>query len=108
VSADTLAFWLGGRRPAPPQALATRLGAIVGDEAGSPPATLARLGAAVLGTVARAGEQGRRHALDLLAADALVTYAFEAQAEADVRGLARLAERIDRDGRDGRDGRESA
>jgi hypothetical protein len=34
---------------------------------------------------------GRELALDLLAADAFITYAFEAQAEADVGGVARLA-----------------
>src|SRR5207253_1741066 len=39
-------------------------------------------------------EGGRDLALDLLAADAFVTYAFEAQAEQDVRGLAALADRV--------------
>ncbi|HTY05052.1 MAG TPA: hypothetical protein VMC86_00920 [Gemmatimonadales bacterium] len=98
MSADTLASWLANRRPAPPRALAARIVDVVGDEAGSPPATLAGLGARLLDDVAGASQQTRRHALDLLAADALVTYAFEAQAEADVRGLTRLAERIGREG----------
>jgi len=51
--------------------------------------------------VAAATTQDRRQALDLLTADALVTYAFEAQAEADVRGLTALAERISREGKGG-------
>ena len=94
MSADTLASWLAGRRPVPPAALRGRISETVGDEAGAPPQTLAGLGARLLDRVAAAPTQDRRHALDLLAADALVTYAFEAQAEADVRGLSRLAERI--------------
>ncbi|HWZ27330.1 MAG TPA: hypothetical protein VNX15_02125 [Gemmatimonadales bacterium] len=94
MSHDDLAAWLSGRRPVPPKALAERLTETVGDEAGAPPATLAGLGARVLDRVAQATPQDRRQALDLLAADALVTYAFEAQAEADVRGLSRLAERV--------------
>ena len=96
MSADTLAAWLAGRRPAPPPALDARITEVVGDEAGSPPVTLAALGARVLDAVAGTPAQTRPYALDLLTADALVTYAFEAQAESDVRGLTRLAERIDR------------
>jgi len=94
VSHDDLASWLTGRRPLPPRALERRLTETVGDEAGAPPATLATLGARLLDRVAQATTQDRSQALDLLAADALVTYAFEAQAEADVRGLSRLAERV--------------
>jgi hypothetical protein len=94
VSRDDLAAWLSGRRPLPPQALAGRLAETAGDEAGAPAQTLAALGARLLDRVAQATTQDRRQALDLLAADAFVTYAFEAQAEADVRGLSRLAERV--------------
>lgn len=94
MSHDDLAAWLSGRRPLPPQALAGRLTETVGDEAGAPPALLVGLGDRLLDRVARATTQDRRQALDLLAADALVTYAFEAQAETDVRGLSRLAERV--------------
>ena len=96
MSPDTLAAWLSGRRPAPPVALAGRLTEAVADEAGAPPTALAGLGAGLLDQVTRATKQDRRQALDLLAADALVTYAFEAQAESDVGGLSRLAERIGR------------
>ena len=97
MSAEDLSTWLAGRKPAAPRALAERIEDAVGDEAGAPPATLAALGARLLDRVAAATTQDRRQALDLLAADALVTYAFEAQAEADVRGLISLAERISRE-----------
>jgi hypothetical protein len=98
VSADQLSTWLSGRKPAPPAALAGRIAETVGDEAGAPPRTLARLGARLLERVSAETTQDRRQALDLLAADALVTYAFEAQAEKDVRELTALAERISREG----------
>lgn len=96
MSVEELTTWLSGRRPAPPPALAGRLAEAVATEAGAPPATLARLGARLLDRVADAATD-RRQALDLLAADALVTYAFEAQAEADVSGLTSLAERVSRE-----------
>jgi hypothetical protein len=54
---------------------------------------LASLGRRLLAGVASQPGAGRELALDLLAADAFVTYAFEAQAEADVGQLAQLAER---------------
>ena len=95
MSADDLSIWLSGRKPAAPEALAGRIAEAVGNEAGAPPQTLAVLGARLLDRVATT--QDRRQALDLLAAVALVTYAFEAQAEADVRGLTTLAERISKE-----------
>lgn len=98
MSAEDLSTWLSGRKPAAPEALAGRIADAVGNEAGAPPRTLAMLGARLLDRVAAATTQDRRQALDLLAADALVTYAFEAQAEADVRGLPTLAERISKEG----------
>ena len=48
----------------------------------------------MLGRVACRPDGGRELALELLAADAFITYAFEAQAEVDATGLAALAERI--------------
>jgi hypothetical protein len=86
--------WLGNRRPAPPAALRARLAAAVADRAEPLPQHLAHLGGELLARVARHPAGGRELALDLLAADAFVTYAFEAQAEADVDGLARLAEDV--------------
>ena len=90
--------WLEARRPVPPDALRVCLEAAVADAALSPdaplPDQLALLGRRVLARVADRPAAGRELALDLLAADAFVTYAFEAQAEVDAAGLATLAERI--------------
>lgn len=84
--------WLGTRRPVPPAALRAHLEAAVADGTEPLPQHLARLGAELLARVAGHPGGGRELALDLLAADAFVTYAFEAQAEAEVDGLARLAQ----------------
>ncbi len=86
--------WLHARRPAPPEALRARLDRAVAETiAPSPlPVYLAELGRELLARVASRPEGGRELALDLLTADAFVTYAFEAQAEDDVGGLARLSE----------------
>jgi len=89
-----LARWLEARRPTPPQALAAHVTAALGDSPAPLPAQLADLGRALLARVAATPEEGRALALDLLAADAFVTYAFEAQAEADPAGLAALADRV--------------
>ena len=92
---DVLA-WLAGRVPVPPDALAAHLAAAVVDRDAALPDHLAREGAELLARVTGAPVPGRERALDLLAADAFVTYAFEAQAEFDVSGLHALAERVDR------------
>jgi len=90
--------WLEGRRPVPPDALRAGLEAAVTEAELSPlvplPDQLALLGRRVLGRVAARPAGGRELALELLAADAFITYAFEAQAEVDAAGLAALAERI--------------
>ena len=86
--------WLDSRRPPPPAVLRAHLEALVSDSDERLPEHLAELGSAVLGRVTGAPGEGRALALDLLAADAFVTYAFEAQAEADVRGLAVLAKGV--------------
>jgi len=90
--------WLEARRPVPPDALRVCLEAAVTDGELSPrvplPDQLALVGRRVLGRVVGRPEGGRELALELLAADALITYAFEAQAELDAAGLATLAERI--------------
>ena len=85
--------WLEARRPIPPDALRACLEAAVTD-AELPPLVPLPDQLAVLGRVAGRPEGGRELALELLAADAFITYAFEAQAEADATGLAGLAERI--------------
>lgn len=91
---DVLA-WLDLRRPAPPAALRERIDQVVTETTPhSPlPTYFASLGRRLLTSVAAHPAGGRELALDLLAADAFVTYAFEAQAEADVGHLASLAER---------------
>jgi hypothetical protein len=86
--------WLEARRPAPPAGLHAHLRAAITDAPEPLPDHLARLGREMLGRVARHPDGGRALALDLLAADAFVTYAFEAQAEADVTGLAALVARV--------------
>jgi hypothetical protein len=74
--------WLGEREPAPPDALLLRLrealGADAGRDAGDAAAACLAAGERLLARVLHEGEASRDHALDLLAADALVTYAFEA------------------------------
>jgi len=84
--------WLDTRRPAPPPALRERLEWAVTDAPLPLPAHLAELGRELLARVASRPAGGRELALDLLAADAFVTYAFEAQAEDGIGNLARLAE----------------
>ena len=89
-----LSHWLAARRPTPPPALGEHLAAPLADARLALPLHLADLGRTVLARVAGTPEEGRALALDLLAADAFVTYAFEAQAELDPAGLAPLADRI--------------
>ncbi len=92
--------WLRGRTPVPPPQLAARIDALTASIANRNPSADAFLEAAeaAMGTVLRDGCLTRDSALDLLAVDALVTYALEAAAdEADqlearaVRALARIA-----------------
>ena len=98
MTRQALVAWLRSRVPAPPAGLRTHLEATAGDSAEPLPEHLARLGQEVLARVAREPAGGRELALDLLAADALVTYAFEAQVELDPAGLVPLAERVEAGG----------
>lgn len=85
MSVPSLEAWLAEREPAPPPALARRMRELVGPAALAQPATPASLvGAAadVLGQLLAEGCDTRASALDLLAADALATYAFEAAGDA--------------------------
>ena len=81
----TLGGWLDARTPSPPAALRDRIDAVLRDD-------LERDAAVLFDTCLAAAEQlvrrllnenatARESALDLLAADALVTYAFEAASE---------------------------
>lgn len=80
----TLAAWLDTRRPAPPAALRERIDAVLGralDADGDAPAACLAAGERLVREIIRANATSRESALDLLAADALVTYAFEAASE---------------------------
>lgn len=79
----TAAEWLAAREPSPAGALAERVQRWVADQAG-PDATEGFLASAEeqLHTLLGAGCRTRASALDLLAIDALVTYAFEAACDA--------------------------
>ena len=85
MTRDAVLAWLDARRPAPPETLRQRLARAVEQMVPAPrsalPAYLAQLGAALLDGVLNQPNGGRELALDLLAADAFATYAFEAQAE---------------------------
>ena len=97
MTRDEVLTWLGTRRPAPPAALRAQIeGAVrtVNDSKLPLPSHLADVGRALLSRVASRPQGGRELALDLLAADAFITYAFEAQAEEDVGAVARLAEGV--------------
>ncbi len=75
-----------------PPALLDAMAAALPPDAPSVPDALAGGAAMLLDRVAR-GSGGREDALPLLAADALLTHAFQAQAEADPAGVAALAAR---------------
>ena len=92
----TLREWIAAREPAPPPALAARLQDLLAERAGSgaaaAPEACLEAAEVLLATLLGAGCTSRETALDLLAADALVTYAFEAAA-ADPGRLEERAER---------------
>ena len=81
----TLAAWLDARRPAPPPALRARIDAALGDSlwASEQMAVESCLSAGerLVASLLRANATTRDSAIDLLAADALVTYAFEAASD---------------------------
>ncbi len=77
---NTLREWLASRQPEPPAQLAERLSEIVGDEAfngASSASVLLERGIQTL----RSALSDRDGAIDLLAADALITYAMEVAAD---------------------------
>jgi hypothetical protein len=94
MTLQALVAWVRGRIPAAPPGLREHLEAAATDTAEPLPEHLARLGGDLLARVAGQPAGGRELALDLLAADAFITYAFEALAEADPAGLVGLAERV--------------
>ena len=84
--------WLRERAPdAPPDLLTAMLSAV--DDGSAPVPDALAAGALALYRRVASGAGGREDALPLLAADALLTHAFEAQAELDPAGLEALATR---------------
>lgn len=94
MTRDDVLAWLDTRRPAAPAALRAQVARAVTDGPLPLPSHLVEVGRALLERVARRPEGRRELALDLLAADAFITYAFEAQAEQDVGGIAHMAEGV--------------
>ena len=94
MTRDALVTWLAARRPAAPPTLVEPMTRWLTDSPANLPEHLALAGHALLDRVLARPDGGRELALDLLAADALVTYAFEAQAELDAGGLVQVAQRI--------------
>ena len=99
----TVEEWLDALEPAPPEALHARLRELLGAHLGRPvgdvPSVCLAAGEAQLATLLAERATDRASALDLLAIDALVTYAFEAVADAPERlealatdAMARIAE----------------
>ena len=80
-----LAGWLDARRPVPPPALRARIDDALGDslqsDANDALESCLSAGERLVESLLRANATTRESALDLLAADALVTYAFEAGSE---------------------------
>lgn len=85
MTRERVLAWLDTRRPAPPATLRERLYRAVDQllpAPGSPlPGYLEQISRELLARVSSRPGGGRELALDLLAADAFITYAFEAQAE---------------------------
>jgi hypothetical protein len=101
----TLSEWLDARTPRPPEALAERIRFALGaeveqqvescgasGEGGRTHSALLAAARTLLDADRAYADEDRRAARDLLAADALVTYAFELAAEEPAR-IAALAER---------------
>jgi hypothetical protein len=78
----TIAQWLRSRTPPAPEALRARVEAALGSSAssdvGAAPELFLSAAVTLLEPLLARDDAGRESALDLLAADALVTYAFEA------------------------------
>ena len=77
--------WLATRVPVPPTAIARRLREVLGSRLAVPAADLTDVfllaGEGLLALLLVAGRTSRETALDLLCADAFVTYAFEAASD---------------------------
>jgi len=78
----TVGEWLRSRSPRPPAALSARLDAVLveslGESADRVPDVFLAVGERLVAEMLRNDSTSRDSALDLLTADALLTYAFEA------------------------------
>jgi len=96
----TLARWLDARHPAPPPALRARietaLGSQLHEESLDPAETFLAAAECLVRALLDENATSRGSALDLLAADALVTYAFEALSERPAHLARRAAEAMTR------------
>jgi hypothetical protein len=96
----TLSRWLDARRPVPPPALRARIDTALGSslDAGEEAALEACLSAGerVVASLLRSNATSRDTAIDLLAADALVTYAFEAASDRPAEIAVRAADAMAR------------
>lgn len=82
----TVGQWLDAREPIPPPALSIRIREALGDSLARPAADASEIlltaSEHLVRTLLEIGSTSRDTAIDLLAADALVTYALEAASEA--------------------------
>jgi hypothetical protein len=83
TSPPSLATWLRTRTPSPPDALAIRIDAMTAASADAPASADALVACAerAMSALLHDGCLTRGSALDLLAIDALITYAFEVAAD---------------------------
>lgn len=93
----TVAEWLARREPPPPEPLLSRIHEALGGGADAPAHDAAALAAAaaerLLARLLGEDCATRAAAIELLTADALVTYAFEAAAEHRIAGMDDMAAR---------------
>jgi hypothetical protein len=96
----TIGEWLAERRPAPPPALRARIAALLGaslaHDATTTTEACVEAAERLVQTLLAGNSTTRDSALDLLTADALVTYAFEAAGEAPAGLVARATEAMTR------------
>jgi hypothetical protein len=85
TSATTVGGWFDALNPAPPEGLRARLAALLQPFAHLPerevPEVCLDVGQQLLDALLASGSTSRETALDLLAVDALITYAFQAAAD---------------------------
>lgn len=94
----TIGEWLAERTPRPPAGLDARIRTVLdgklGNDARDIPDVFLEVGEGLVAALLQGDSTSRASALDLLTADALVTYAFEAAATSnpgDVEGRAHAA-----------------